>query len=87
MRLFFGKYAAIKTFITAIIIGFGFAGVTILYSYIFYPNETRWDRNALNGYEICERLLNIQLYIYCVAYISWIFFLTTGYFKFKEKQI
>ncbi|MDR2286290.1 MAG: hypothetical protein LBE04_02260 [Prevotellaceae bacterium] len=88
-RLFFGKYAAIKTFITGTILVFGFIGIMILFSFIFYPDETSWYREtiALKEYEICKDLNNTQLYAYLVAYISWIFFLVTGYFKFKEKQV
>jgi hypothetical protein len=88
-RLFFRKYATIKTFITGIILIFGFFGVMILYSFIFYPNEASWHRSPiiLHGYEICEKLDSEQLYAYLVAYISWIFFLVTGYFKLKEKQV
>jgi hypothetical protein len=88
-RLFFQKYAVIKTLFAGILLTGGFAGAMILFSIIFYPNEIFFSQNIIvfHGYKVCESLENIQLYANCVAYISWIFFLTTGYFKLKEKQV
>jgi hypothetical protein len=87
-RLFFKKYAAIKTFITGILLFFGFMGIFALFSLIFYPETTSWrEPFAFKGYEICENLSNGVLYGICLASVSWIFFLLTGYYKFKEKQV
>jgi hypothetical protein len=87
-RLFFRKYAVIKTYITGMALISGFIGVMMLFSLIFYPKEVNIDNIViLKGREICENMYNTQLYSYFLAYISWIFFLAIGYYKFKEKQV
>ncbi|MDR0726332.1 MAG: hypothetical protein LBF59_10060 [Prevotellaceae bacterium] len=91
MRLFFKKYAVIKTLFAGILLIAGFILVFLLCSFIFYkfsPEKISWSETLeLKGYTIYKDLYNIVLYFYCTAYISWIFFLITGYYKFKEKQI
>jgi hypothetical protein len=84
-RLFFTKYAALKTLLAGIILGFGFCFFLSLFS--IFGHNSDWFPVKLRSYEICERFYNVQLYFYCIAYVSWIFFLSIGYFKFKEKQI
>jgi hypothetical protein len=91
VRLFFKKYAIVKTLFTGIMLIAGFTLVFLLYSLIYYmfsPEEIPWVTTLyLRRYEICENLYTDQLYFYCIGYISWIFFLITGYYKLKEKQI
>jgi hypothetical protein len=91
MRLFFTRYAVVKTLFSLLILITVFTLVFLLYSSIFYifsSEEILWEKTmVIKGYKICHDLSNIELYSRCVAYISWIFFLLTGYYKIKEKQI
>ncbi|MDR1896198.1 MAG: hypothetical protein LBR10_05355 [Prevotellaceae bacterium] len=85
MRLFFEKFAIIKTVIFGVIMVLAFTGCMVLWSHIFYPETNGWDV-ALKGYEIND-VSNVSWYVYFISFISWIFFLATGYYKLKEKQI
>jgi hypothetical protein len=91
MRLFFTRYAVVKTLFSGILLIAGFILVFLSYAsifYFFFSEEMTWMMVIeMKGYKICHDLLNVQLYPYCVAFISWIFFLSTGYYKLKEKQV
>jgi len=84
-RLYFKRFAPIKTLIAATILIFLFVCSFVFLSHIFYPETVGFDIK-LQDYHICENLYNIQLYIYILAYVSWIFFLFVGFFKLKEKR-
>jgi hypothetical protein len=84
-RLFFGKFAVIKTVISAVIVVFAFVGCMVLVSHIVYPETHGWN-TKMNGHKI-GGIYAMTWYGYLIAWISWIFFLLTGYYKLKEKQI
>jgi hypothetical protein len=90
-RLFFRKYAAVKTLFTGVLLVAGFILAFFLYALIYWnfsPDEISWYKAIEpGGYEVCEGLYNVQLYFYGIGYISWIFFLSAGYFRLKEKQV
>jgi len=86
IRMFFGRYAIMKTAIVLPVLIFASVCVCIILSHIFYFSETHGFDIEFKVYSISKDFYNIQLYTYCVAYVSWIFFLVIGYFKLKEKQ-
>jgi hypothetical protein len=80
VRLFFRRFALIKTIITGFVLYFLILCFLALFSYISLPAEvhivgTLWP------------IYNIQSFAYCIAYAAWLFLLPLAYFKLKEKQV
>lgn len=86
-RLFFKRFALVKTVFLGAGLIFLFLCFMVLMSHIFYP-ETQGFNIRLNDIILNEklRLSNTMLYVYYIAGLSWIFFLVFGYYKLKEKQ-
>lgn len=86
-RLFFKRFALVKTVFLGAGLIFLFLCGMVLMSHIFYP-ETEGFNIKLNDIIIIERfnLSNVMLYVFYIAGLSWIFFLVFGYYKLKEKQ-
>ena len=86
-RLFFKRFALVKTVFLGAGLIFLFLCSMVLMSHIFYP-ETHGFDIRLNDIILNERLKlsNTMLYVYFIAGLSWIFFLVFGYYKLKEKQ-
>ena len=86
-RLFFKRFALVKTVFLGAGLIFLFLCFMVLMSHIFYP-ETQGFNIRLNDIILNEKLKlsNTMLYVYYIAGLSWIFFLVFGYYKLKEKQ-
>ena len=59
----------------------------VMFSHIFYPNQTHGFDIALKTYRIAKNLNNAQLFVYLIGGLSWLFFLPLAYFKLKEKEV
>lgn len=84
---FFNRFALAKTLI---VLGIIFAAVLltfVLFSHIFYPGVTRGFNIELQSYKIWDNMYNIQLFLYLLGGLSWLFFLPLAYFKLKEKEV
>lgn len=85
--VYFNRFALVKTLIVA---GMTVGAVIlslVLFSHIFYPAETHGFDVELKSYKITNDLYNVQLAVYLLCGLSWIFFLVLGYFKLKEKEV
>ena len=86
-RLFFKRFALIKSIILLIVIILLIrCGLTLL-SHIFYPENTRGFDIGLPLYKLTSGLSNIELYWRIIFYLTWIFSLPIAYYKLKEKQV
>lgn len=87
-RLFFRKNALVKSFITFIVLILLGYGLMYILSLLFYPtlppNDIHVDSYPLS---YSHNLKNIDLWLYSILWLSWIFILPLGYFKLKEKQV
>lgn len=84
-RLFFKRFALVKTLILGTILFYLFYCFMVILSHIFYP-ETQGFNIKINEYEIVPQINSVELFISCFACLSWLFFLPMGYYKLKEKQ-
>ena len=85
-RLFFKRFALVKSAIALIAVIFSFVCYMVLFSHIFYP-ETEGFNIKLPSYELTKDLYNVQLYFYILVFPLWMFFLPLAYYKLKEKQV
>lgn len=86
VRLFFKKLALVKTVISMAAAVVFMIFLFIALSHVFYPGNYGWELK-LNTYNIYKRYGNMDIWIYAIFLLSWIFFLPLGYFKLKEKQV
>jgi len=84
---YFNRFALVKTLIVSAIIVFTVVCSFVLFSHIFYPAETRGFEIELKTYKITKDLYNMQLAVYILGALSWLFFLPLAYFKLKEKEV
>lgn len=84
-RLFFKRYALVKSLILAVGLIYTFYVVMSLMTQIFYP-EYSSNGFRLNDFRLSKDLTCIQLCVYCMASLSWLFLLPIGYHKLKERQ-
>lgn len=87
VRLYFKKLALVKTVISMTVAVLLMMLLFVTLSHVFYPGNYGWWDIQLNTYEIYKHYGNMDLWIYTIFLLSWIFFLPLGYFKLKEKQI
>ena len=83
----FNRFALVKTVIVSAILGFAVYFLLVVFSHIFYPIETHGFEVHLDVYKISGDITNINLCLYLVSSISWLFFLPLAYFKLKEKEV
>ena len=86
VRLFFKKLALVKTVISMTVAVVFMILLFVALSHVFYPGDYGWDVQ-LNTYNIYKRYGNMDIWVYSIFLLSWIFFLPLGYFKLKEKQV
>jgi len=84
---FFKRYALIKTVIASIVVLLTSITFSVLLSHIFYPKETHGFNSKLNDFTVTEHLSSSELFMVSLSLFSWMFFLTFGYFKLKEKEV
>lgn len=88
LRLFFGRYAAVKMSVTILTLIFAFVCLMVLMSHIFFGAETEGFSFYIYDYRtVFYEKINTQLFAYIIAFITWAFMLPIGYFKLKEKQV
>lgn len=86
-RLFFGRFGLIKTIIAGLAAFLLIVCCFPLFSHLFYPAETHGFDVKLPMYELFDGITNMELFVYGIAYFSWLFLLPLAYFKLKEKQV
>jgi hypothetical protein len=84
-RLFFRRFALVKTVITGIALFALGACLLVLFSHIFYP-ETEGFNVEIQGYKVVGEIYNVMIFAY-VLELSWLLFLPFAYYKFREKQV
>jgi hypothetical protein len=84
-RLFFRRFALVKTVITGIALFALGACLMVLFSHLFFP-ETNGFNIESRGYKVVGEIYNVMIFAYALE-LSWLFFLPFAYFKLKEKQI
>ena len=85
-RLFFKRFALVKSVTALIVAIFLLFCYMVLFSHIFYPETEGFDFK-LSVYELAPELSNFLLWS-CVLFSSlWAFFLPLVYYKLKEKQV
>jgi hypothetical protein len=87
VRLFFRRFALVKTVICGVGLFFFQYCLLSLFSHLFYPEKTSGFNIELDIYKTILNLENIQLFVYTIFYFAWLFFLPLAYFKLKEKQL
>ena len=87
VRLFFKRFALIKSVILLVTMILVNWGVMVLLSHIFYPQGTEGFEIALPYYELASGLTNATFYWSIIAYSIWVFSLPIAYYKLKEKQV
>lgn len=83
---YFKRYALVKTVIASIVILIASMTFSVLLSHIFNPEETHGFNTKLNQFAVTDHLTSIELFMVSLSLFSWMFFLTFGYFKLKEKE-
>jgi len=86
IRIFFKRFALVKTIISLVTVYALFACVMVIFSHLFYP-ETTGFRVHVDNYNIATNLTNSDIWVSSISFLSWLFFITLGYFKLKEKQV
>lgn len=84
---FFNRFALAKTLVA---LALGILTVVlsfVIFSHIFYPDETHAFNINLKNYKVGFDLYNTQLAVYALGGLSWLFFLPLAYFKLKEKEV
>jgi hypothetical protein len=87
VRLFFQRFALVKSIICGIGLLFFAFCLLVLYSHLFYPEKVEGFNLSLNDYEVCIGVTNYQMFVYTIFYFAWLFCLPLAYFKLKEKQL
>jgi hypothetical protein len=85
-RLFFRKFASIKSIVVGVAVIFSVVCCLVLCSHIFYPEKTTGFDLEIPIYFVRSNLRNIELFFMVIISPAWIFFLLLAYFKLKEKQ-
>ena len=85
-RLFFKRFALVKSVITLIAAIFLLTCFMVMFSHIFYP-ETKGFDMRLPTYFITPGVRNIDFLGYILILPLWAFFLPLAYYKLKEKQV
>lgn len=85
VRLFFSKFALVKTVILGATLVCVFICGMVVLSHIFYPETTGFNIN-ITIYKVTSNLLSSTLLFYYLAGFSWLLLLPMGYFKLKEKE-
>ncbi|HEY5498963.1 MAG TPA: hypothetical protein VIK20_01130 [Bacteroidales bacterium] len=87
VRLFFKKNSFLKTAISTFGVLYLIFCLMVILSHCFFPSTFGFDVHT-NGHLILHSKINIfDFWIFSVMSLSWLFFLPTGYFKLKEKQV
>lgn len=84
---YFDRFSLVKTLIAMGIIVFIVVCTFVILSHIFYPEQTHGFDIQLRAYTIWDNMYNIQLFLYLLGGLSWLFFLPLAYFKLKEKEV
>jgi hypothetical protein len=84
-RIFFKGLALMKTVILGSSLIFLFLSGLVILSHIFFP-ETHGFEVKINDIRIGNDLTSMELFSYYIVGLSWLFFISFGYFKLKEKQ-
>ena len=85
-RLFFKRFALVKSTILLAAIFYLFVCYMMLFSYIFYPEAERFGME-LPQYFIAPNMSNILLYGCTLTLSLWPFLLPLAYYKLKEKHV
>ncbi|MDR2628059.1 MAG: hypothetical protein LBC40_08520 [Dysgonamonadaceae bacterium] len=85
-RLFFRRYAFIKSLVVLVALGGLMFCCMVLFSHLFYPATKGFTIATLQVYKVYGEINNFELLSMAIAYLSWIFMLPLAYFKLKEKQ-
>jgi hypothetical protein len=85
-RLFFRRFALIKTVITFIALFFIVICSMSLLTHLFFPERANEFFSFPPKYKVTEYLVNYQAYFYPIFCFSWLLLLPLVYFKLKEKQ-
>lgn len=84
---FFNRFALAKTLLVfGILVGAVILSFVAL-SHIFFPDVTHGFHIEIPLYKVWGDMFNIQLYLYLIGGLSWLFFLPLTYFKLKEKEV
>ena len=86
-RLFFKRYALIKSVVVLAIAAVLFICGLVLFSHIFYPEGTEGFEIALPQYKLASGLYNMEIFCYVLIYSVWLLSLPVTYYKLKEKQV
>jgi len=84
-RLFFKRFALVKSLILAVGLFYTLYAVMLLLSHIFYPEYPSYEI-YVNDFDLIKDLTCNQLFVYGMAGLSWLFLLPIGYHKLKERQ-
>ena len=85
-RLFFKRFALVKSIITGAVIFYLCMCCFVLFSHIFYPETTGFNIELPN-YEVIGDVHNFEIFFFVLAYSLWAFLLPLAYYKLKEKQV
>ena len=85
-RLFFKRFALVKSIIAGVAIFFLGMCCFVLFSHIFYPETTGFNVE-LPSYKVMENWYNLEIFASALAYSLWAFLLPLAYCKLKEKQV
>lgn len=85
--VYFKGLTLVKTLITQWIITGIVILIFVIFSHLFFPVESHGFKTYLPSYQISEDLSNVQLAVYLLGGLTWLFFLPFAYFKLKEKEV
>jgi len=86
-RLFFRRFALVKSIISGVILFLSTSVFLVLFSHLFYPEITKGFNIAPIEYSGLWGVSNYLLLVDSLFAIILIFFLPLAYFKLKEKQV
>ena|ERR1035437_3512621 len=86
VRLFFNRFALIKTIISLVVLLYFNYCSLIIFSHLFYPETVGFKVN-MDFYNVTPSLNNYSIWVFLISYLSWFFLLLLGYYKLKEKQV
>ena len=86
IRLFFRRYALIKSIITLFGLFLLWMACMVAFSHLFYP-ETEGIRINLSSYKVYKDVYNVEIYSYILACCVCLSSILLAYFKLKEKKL
>ncbi|MGQ8338121.1 hypothetical protein ACUNWD_16335 [Sunxiuqinia sp. A32] len=85
--VWFKRFSLVKTLIITGLM-FGVYLLTfVFFSHIFFSDKVVGFDIYINQYKVAKDLHNIQVLLYSVGVLSWLFLLPLAYFKLKEKEV